>query len=68
MEYENGFYIYTPSNDSAEELHELSIPQVIEIIEGVIWVTGVHGEFDIDYAKAVGVIGKMVMSQDGIIQ
>jgi len=68
MEYENGFYIYTPSNESAEELHELSMPQVIEIIEGVIWLTGVPAEFDIDYAEAVGAIGKMVMSQDGIIQ
>jgi hypothetical protein len=65
MNYENGFYIYTPSKEGAEDIHELSMPQVIEIIEGEIWLTGVNGGFDIDYAQAVGVIGKMVMSQEG---
>jgi hypothetical protein len=67
MKYENGFYIYTPSIEAAEGMHELSIPQVIEIIEGEIWLTGVSGSFDIDYAAAIGVIGSMVMSQDGKI-
>lgn len=68
MEYENGFYIFTPTKEGEEGMHEFSIPQVIEIIEGEIWLTGVHGNFDIDYAQAIGVIGKMVMSQDGTIQ
>jgi hypothetical protein len=65
MNYENGFYIYTPSKEAAEGMHELSMPQVIEIIEGEIWLTGVNGGFDIDYAEAVGTIGKILMSQDG---
>ena len=65
MNYENGFYIYTPSKEGAEGMHELSMPQVIEIIEGEIWLTGVNGGFDIDYAEAHGVIGKMLMSQEG---
>ena len=64
-EYENGFYPYIPSKEAEEGMHELSIPQVIQIIEGEIWLTGVSGSFDIDYADAIGVIGKMVMSEDG---
>ena len=68
MKYENGFYIYTPSKEGAEGMTELSIPQVIEIIEGGIWLTGVGGDFDIDYVKAVGAIGKMVMTQEGEIR
>jgi hypothetical protein len=68
MEYENGFYIYTPNKEGAEGMTELSMPQVIEIIEGDIWLTGVGGDFDIDYVKAVGTIGKMVMTQEGEIR
>ena len=67
MKYENGFYIYTPSAEAEEGMHDLSMPQVIQIIEGEIWLTGVSGVFDIDYAGAIGVIGKMVMSEDGVI-
>ena len=67
MEYENGFYIYTPSKEGAEGMHEFSMPQVIEIIESDIWLTGMDEMFDIDYAKSVGTIGKMVMTQDGVI-
>ena len=65
MEYENGFYIYTPSLDAAEGRFELSLPQVIQIIEGEVWLTGVMGGYDIDYTEAMGHIGKMVMNEDG---
>ena len=65
MKYKNGFYIYTPNSDTEEGIHELSSPQVIEIIEGQIWLTGVSGHFDIDYTEAVGSIGRMVMSEYG---
>ena len=65
MEYENGFYIYTPSKETEEGMTELSMPQVIEVIEGEIWLTGVSDTFDLDYVQALGEIGKMVMSQDG---
>jgi len=67
MEYENGFYACTP-NPESQQMDGLSVPQVIEIIELDIWVTGMGETFDIDYANAVGTIGKMLMSQDGIIQ
>tara|TARA_R110002051_G_scaffold310971_1_gene384479 strand:+ start:248 stop:466 length:219 start_codon:yes stop_codon:yes gene_type:complete len=67
MEYENGFYVYIPSEEAAEDMHELSIPQVIEIIEGEVWLSGTIESFDTDYAESVGNIGKMVMSQDGKI-
>lgn len=65
MEYENGFYIYTPNKETEEDMHELSIPQIIEIIESNVWLTGCAHEFDIDYITAVGCIGKMVMNQKG---
>lgn len=65
MEYENGFYIYTPNKETEEGMTELSMPQVIEIIEDEVWLTGVGDTFDLDYVQALGVIGKMVMSQDG---
>ena len=67
MNYENGFYAYTPKKDS-QHMGGLSVPQVIEIIEMEVWVTGMDETFELDFAKAVGVIGKMLMSQDGIIQ
>ena len=66
MNYDNGFYIYTPNEDN-QIMDELSIPQVIEIIEDEIWLTGTLQSFDIDYAEAVGTIGKMVMSQEGVV-
>lgn len=65
MEYENGFYTYVPNPKAEEDMHELSIPQVIQIIEGLVWLTGVSGDFNIDYVNAIGEIGKMVMSGDG---
>jgi hypothetical protein len=67
MEYENGFYIYTPRSDS-NHMGGLSVPQVIEIIESEVWVTGMNETFDIDFTQAAGTIGKMVMSQDGVTQ
>ena len=67
MKYENGFYAYTPKEDS-QHMGGLSVPQVIEVIEMEVWVTGMDETFDIDYAQAVGVIGKMLMSQDGEIR
>lgn len=66
MEYENGFYAYIP-NEDAQQMDGLSLPQVIEIIELDIWVTGTVDSFDIDYAQAVGTIGKILMKQDGTI-
>tara|TARA_R110000772_G_scaffold152088_1_gene262893 strand:- start:438 stop:641 length:204 start_codon:yes stop_codon:yes gene_type:complete len=64
MNYENGFYIYTPRSDS-NYLGGLSVPQVIEIIESEVWVTGMDETFDIDFVHSVGTIGKMLMSQEG---
>jgi len=67
MKYENGFYIYTPNIDDSIT-SPLNLPQVIEIIEGEIWLTGMDQTFSISYASRIGVIGKMVMSQDGEIK
>lgn len=68
MEYENGFYTYTPSKEAEEGMHELSTPQVIQIIEGEVWLTGINGGCEVDYVAAIGVVGKMVMTEDGIIK
>ena len=67
MNYENGFYAYTPKSDTGHH-GGLSVPQVIEIAKSEVWVTGLYETFDLDFVQAVGVIGKMVMSQDGMIQ
>lgn len=66
-DYENGFYIYTP-NENNNDMCELNLHQIIQIIESYIWVTGCTDEFDIDYAEAMGVIGKMVMDEYGEIK
>lgn len=65
--YKNGFYTYLPSEDGESQMSEISLPQVIEIIEGEVWLTGVSASFEIDYVDALGTIGKMVMSQEGVI-
>jgi len=67
-DYDNGFYIYTPNKSTEEDMHELSIPQVIQIIEGEVWLTGVSHDNHIDYVEAVGTIGKMVMDEEGQIK
>lgn len=64
--YDNGFYIYTPNKDN-QTMDGLCIPQVIEIIEMDIWLTGMTEVFEVDYVNAVGTIGKMVMSQEGVV-
>jgi hypothetical protein len=66
-EYKNGLYTYLPSKDVEEQMSAISLPQVIEIIEGEVWLTGVSQSFDVDYVDALGAIGKMVMSQEGVI-
>jgi hypothetical protein len=66
MEYENGFYAYTPKED-IETITALDCTQVIQIIEGVIWLTGAEGDYSISYAKKIGTIGKMLMNEDGSI-
>lgn len=65
-DYENGFYAYWPNKDN-QNMDGLAVPQVIEIIEMDIWVTGMDDSFDVDYAKAVGTIGKMLMTQEGVM-
>ena len=65
MNYKNGFYTYIPSKEAEEGMHELSIPQVIQIIEDEVWLTGTSETSHVDYAAAIGTIGKMVMSEDG---
>lgn len=67
MEYKNGFYVYRPKED-VNYIGELSVVQIIEVIEGEIWLTGVGDSFDIDFANSVGEIGKMVMTQEGVEQ
>lgn len=67
MKYENGFYIFTPKKSKAVDTiyHPFMIPQVIQVIEGVVWVTGMVNEFSIKEAKRYGVIGKMVVNEYG---
>ena len=67
MKYKNGFYTYFPSKDAQENMDELSTPQVIQVIEGEVWLTGINGGWEIDYVDAIGRIGDMVMGEDGSV-
>jgi len=67
MEYEDGFYIYTPNAESEERIYELSWHMVIEILEDDIYLHGHTQAFTIDYVNSVGTIGKMVMTQEGVL-
>ena len=64
-EYKNGFYAYIPTEECIESMHELSLPQVIQIIENFVWLTGVSNSYNLDYAQALGTIGAMLMDEDG---
>ena len=68
MELESGFYTYTPRAETKEDMHELSLPQVIQVIEDEVWLTGLSAGHCLDYVQAVGIIGKMVMDESGEIK
>ena len=64
-EYENGFYVYIPKSARKGYFDGLSVPQVIEIREGDIWLTSIDKNFNIDFVESKGCIGKMLMTQQG---
>jgi hypothetical protein len=64
MNYDNGFYIYTP-NEDAIDMCPLNLHQVIEINNDEISLTGMDRTFNVDYAEAIGTIGRMVLTPEG---
>ncbi len=56
----NGFYIWK-AKDQEESMHPLYLDQVVEVIEGVIWVTGMIDEFNIEDALKFGSFGDCVL-------
>ena len=70
MSIENGFYVFNPKNvndDFNDLLNCLNVPQVIQVIEGVVWISGVELDYSIKEVEEVGVIGKMLFTEDGQI-
>ena len=64
-EYKGGFYAYIPTKECAEDMHELSFSQVVELIGDTVWLTGGYTPYDLDYVQALGTIGVMLMDEDG---
>lgn len=70
MKYKNGFYVYRP--DKSKELgvaiggiNALMVTQVIQVIEGIVWLTGMANEYPVKQVEFYGTIGKMVLTEDG---
>jgi len=54
----NGFYIWTPKYD---DTHPLSLEQVVQVIEGDVWVTGMDAAWSVELALDFGNFGKCVL-------
>tara|TARA_R110000850_G_C9819832_1_gene452349 strand:- start:79 stop:285 length:207 start_codon:yes stop_codon:yes gene_type:complete len=68
MNYENGFYIYTPTEEADGDWNGLDEPQIIKILWNKVYVFNLKKDIDVDYVSDIGVIGKMIMNEGGEIQ
>jgi hypothetical protein len=64
MNYENGFYIYTPTEKAIRDRNGLDLPQVIRIIKNKVYVCGSSYKFNIHYVSRIGVIGELLINKD----
>ena len=55
----NGFYLWIPKNDDYDG--PLSLKQVVEVIEGVVWLTGLTREYTIELAIEHGIFGALIL-------
>ena len=60
----DGFYLYEPKDSNSEKMHPLNLRQVVQVIEGDVWVTGMSETFSIRTAKSWGKFGLMVLDLD----
>jgi len=65
---DNGFYVYQPRDniDFLGHFEPLSLPQIIQVIEGEVWLTGVSITFQLFEVFICGAIGNMVLTEDGV--
>ena len=68
MNYENGFYIYMPTEEANGNWYDLDVPQIIKILSNNVYIFNSKKSIDVEYVASIGVIGEMVMSQDGWIK
>lgn len=57
---QNGFYIWNGERGQ-DAMHPLYLDQVVQVIEGRIWVTGMLDEYSIDEALKFGSFGECVL-------
>jgi hypothetical protein len=57
----DGFYIYEPKPSKMNESSPFSLRQVLQVIEGEVWLTGMSETFSMKTAKAYGKFGLMVL-------
>jgi hypothetical protein len=55
----NGFYLWIPENNDHD--HPLSFKQVVEVIEGMVWLTGLTREYTIKQAIEYGIFGALIL-------
>lgn len=60
----NGFYIWHPKDMGPSACHALLLNQVVQVIEGELWLTGCNGGYSAEMALKFGVLGKCVLTQD----
>lgn len=56
----NGFYIWNGERGQ-DAMHPLYLDQVVQVVEGRVWVTGMLDEYSIDEASKFGSFGKCVL-------
>lgn len=59
----NGFYIWHPKDLGSMACHPLLLEQVLQVIEGDVWLTG-SGEYSMATALKFGKFGECVLTQD----
>ena len=57
----NGFYIWEPKNLGSMAMHPLLLEQVVQVIEGEVWLTGCSGSYSLETASKFGSFGTCVL-------
>lgn len=58
----NGFYIWR-GKEQCEAMHPLYLDQVVQVIEGDIWVTGMCDVYEVEAALKFGYFGVCVLEE-----
>ncbi|PCJ32170.1 MAG: hypothetical protein COA90_04145 [Gammaproteobacteria bacterium] len=58
MRIVNGWYIFQPNKNCP--ILALDVRQIVQVIEGVVWITRVDDEWDVEAVKACGTFEKRI--------